>query len=52
MLIIIDQYHFYPVSVNLLKKIFMIDFICMFKITISFIKTNLDLEQLIQQIMP
>ena len=28
MLIIIDQYHSYPISVKLLKKLFMIDFIC------------------------
>ena len=47
MLIIIGQYHSYPISVKLLKKLFMI-----LKITISFIYTNLDLEQIIQQIMP
>ena len=52
MLIIIDQYHSYPISVKLLKKLFMIDFICILKITISFINTNLDLEQIIQQITP
>ena len=52
MLIIIDQYRSYPISVKLLKKLFMIDFICILKITISFINTNLDLEQIIQQIMP
>ena len=52
MLIIIDQYHSYPTSVKLLKKMFMIDFICILKITISFIITNLDLEEIIQQITP
>ena len=51
MLIIIDQYHSYPISVKLLKKLFMIDFMCSLKI-ISFVNTNLDLEQFIQQIMP
>ena len=52
MLIIIDQYHSYPISVKLLKKLFMIDFIRILKITISFINTNLDLEQITQQIKP
>ena len=51
MLIIIDQYHSYPISVKLLKKLLMIDSICILKITISSINTNLDLEQIIQQIM-
>ena len=52
MLIIIGQYHSYSISVKLLKKFFMIDFVCILKITISFINTNLDLEQIIQQITP
>ena len=30
MLIIIDQYHSHPISVKLLKKLFMIDFICIY----------------------
>ena len=52
MLIIIDQYDSYTLSVKLLKKLFMINFIYILKITISFINTNLDLEQIIQQITP
>ena len=52
MLIIKEQYHSYTLSVTLLKKLFMINFICILKITISFINTNVDLEQIIQQITP
>ena len=52
MLIIIDQYHSYPMSVKSLKKLFMIDFIRILKITISFINTKLDSGQIIQQITP
>ena len=34
MLIVIDQYHSYPISVKLLKKLFIIDSICILKIPI------------------
>ena len=50
MLIIVDQYHSYLISVKQLKKLFMIDSVYIFKITISFINTNSDLEQTIQQV--
>ena len=52
MLIIISQFHSYPISAMLLKKLFMIDSICILKMTISFVNINLDLEQIIQQIAP
>ena len=51
-MLIIDQYRSYPKSVKFLKKLFMVDFLWILKITISFVNTNLDLEQIIQQIMP
>ena len=37
---------------KIIEKLLMIEFICILKITISFIHTNLDLEQIIQQITP
>ena len=46
MLVIIGQYYSYPISVKLLKKSFMIESICILKIRVSFINTNLDLEQI------
>ena len=42
MLIIIDQYHSYPIAVKLLKKLFMIDFMFLENNNI-FINTSLDL---------
>ena len=41
-MLIIDQYRSYPKSVKFLKKLFMIDFLWILKITISFVNTSLD----------
>ena len=59
MLVIIDQCYSYPISVKLLKKLFMIECICILKIAISFIyqfgfranhSTNHALNEITEQI--